>query len=45
MAEEALANGAAPLHLAHGFSLGAKVSPRYTSAVTESETEREPNTR
>lgn len=43
--EEALANGADPLHLAHVFSLGAKASLRYTSAVTESEAEQAPNTR
>ncbi|MEV7238449.1 hypothetical protein AB0N06_32275 [Streptomyces sp. NPDC051020] len=43
--EEALANGADPLHLAHVFSLGAKASLRYSSAVAESEAEREPNTR
>jgi hypothetical protein len=43
--EEALTNGADPLHLAHVFSLGAKASLRYTSAVTESEAEQEPNTR
>ncbi|MEU5090616.1 hypothetical protein [Streptomyces sp. NPDC021356] len=33
--EEVLANGADPLHLARVFSLGAKASLRYTSAVTE----------
>lgn len=43
--EEALVNGADPLHLAHVFSLGAKASLRYTSAVAESEAEQEPNTR
>ncbi|WP_164496160.1 hypothetical protein [Streptomyces sp. ADI95-16] len=44
--EEALANGADPLHLAHVFSLSAKASLRYTSAVTESESEQQaPNTR
>ncbi|MEV3931451.1 hypothetical protein [Streptomyces sp. NPDC049944] len=43
--EEALGNGADPLHLAHVFSLGAKASLRYTSAVAESEVEQEPNTR
>ncbi|WP_051860435.1 hypothetical protein [Streptomyces anulatus] len=43
--EEALANGADPLHLAHVFSLGAKASLRYTSAVAESEAEQELNTR
>ncbi|MFF4243092.1 hypothetical protein ACFYY2_01290 [Streptomyces sp. NPDC001822] len=43
--DEALANGADPLHLAHVFSLGAKASLRCTSAVTEPEAEQEPNTR
>lgn len=43
--EEALANGADPLHLAHVFSLSAKASLRYTSAVTESEGEQAPSTR
>jgi hypothetical protein len=43
--EEALAIGADPLHLAHVFSLGAKASLRYTSAVTESEAEQAPSTR
>lgn len=42
--EEALANGADPLHLAHVFSLSAKASLCYTIAVTESEAERTPNT-
>ncbi|MFB8037256.1 hypothetical protein ACFC5Z_30845 [Streptomyces sp. NPDC056004] len=43
--EEAIANGADPLHLAHVFSPGAKAGLRYTSAVTESEAEQAPNTR
>jgi hypothetical protein len=34
--EEVLANGAQPLHLAHVFSLSAKVSLRCTSAVSPS---------
>lgn len=33
------------LHLAHVFSLGAKASLRYTSAVTESKADQAPNTR
>ncbi|MEU6890000.1 hypothetical protein ABZ918_33410 [Streptomyces viridosporus] len=37
--EEALANGADPLHLAHVFSLGAKTSLRYTTAVAGSAAE------
>lgn len=37
--EEALASGADPLHLAHVFSIGAKTSLRYTSAVTVSRAE------
>ncbi|MFJ6722918.1 hypothetical protein [Streptomyces sp. NPDC091259] len=43
--EEALANGADPLHLAHVFSLGAKASLRYTSAVSPSDAEQASNTR
>ncbi|MFI9724528.1 hypothetical protein ACIHFE_33700 [Streptomyces sp. NPDC052396] len=39
--EEDLANGAAPLRLAHVFSLGAKTSLRYTTAVAVSATEQE----
>lgn len=39
--EEALANGADPLHLAHVFSLAAKTSLRYTSAVAISATEQD----
>ncbi|MFJ5726442.1 hypothetical protein [Streptomyces sp. NPDC093149] len=39
--EEALASGADPLHLAHVFSLGAKTSLRYTSAVAVSAAEDE----
>lgn len=42
--EEALANGADPLHLAHVFSFSAKASLRYTSAVAESEAEQAPIT-
>ncbi|AVZ77099.1 hypothetical protein SLUN_38075 [Streptomyces lunaelactis] len=42
--EEALASGADPLHLAHVFSLGAKASLRYTSAVSPSDAEQAPNT-
>ncbi|MFF6816000.1 hypothetical protein ACFZAG_40145 [Streptomyces sp. NPDC012403] len=34
--EEAPASGADPLHLAHVFSLGAKTSLRYTTAVAPS---------
>ncbi|MGW2032213.1 hypothetical protein [Streptomyces sp. NPDC001811] len=37
--EEALASGADPLHLAHVFSLGAKTSLRYTTAVAPSAAE------
>lgn len=40
--EEALANGANRLHLAHVFSLGAKTSMRYATAVTASAAEQEP---
>ncbi|MFF3430286.1 hypothetical protein [Streptomyces sp. NPDC002602] len=43
--EEALANGADPLRLAHVFSLGAKAGLRHTSAVTESEAEQAPSIR
>ncbi len=39
--EEALANGADPLHLAHVFSLGAKTSLRYTSAIATSAAEQD----
>ncbi|WP_167529586.1 hypothetical protein [Streptomyces spinoverrucosus] len=39
--EEALASGADPLHLAHVFSLGAKTSLRYTTAVAPSAAEHE----
>ncbi|MEV6425630.1 hypothetical protein [Streptomyces sp. NPDC051662] len=39
--EEALASGADPLHLAHVFSLGAKTSLRYTTAVAVSVAEHE----
>lgn len=39
--EEALASGADPLHLAHVFSLGAKTSLRYTTAVAASAAEHE----
>lgn len=42
--EEALANGADPLHLAHLFSLGAKISLRYTTAVAASAAENESRT-
>ncbi|MFG3308698.1 hypothetical protein [Streptomyces wuyuanensis] len=45
MLEEALANGADLLHLAHVFSLGAKACLRYTSAVTESDAEQAPSPR
>ncbi|MEU9455818.1 hypothetical protein [Streptomyces sp. NPDC048277] len=43
--EEALANGADPLHLAHVFSLGAKASLRYTTAVAVSPAEENSRTR
>ncbi|MFF5522525.1 hypothetical protein [Streptomyces coeruleorubidus] len=39
--EEARANGADPLHLAHIFSLGSKTSLRYTTAVAVSAAEHE----
>ncbi|MGW7312580.1 hypothetical protein [Streptomyces sp. NPDC054865] len=39
--EEALARGADPLHLARVFSLGAKTSLRYTTAVAVSAAEHE----
>lgn len=39
--EEALASGADPLHLAHVFSLGARTSLRYTTAVAVSAAEHE----
>lgn len=39
--EEALANGADPLHLAHVFSLGDRTSLRYTSAVATSAAEQD----
>ncbi|MFH9043559.1 hypothetical protein ACH4FA_30030 [Streptomyces sp. NPDC017966] len=39
--EEAPASGADPLHLAHVFSLGAKTSLRYTTAVAPSAAEHE----
>ncbi|MGW0972039.1 hypothetical protein [Streptomyces sp. NPDC002516] len=42
---EALVNGADSLHLAHVFSLRAKASLRYTSAVIESEAEQAPSIR
>lgn len=42
--EEALANGADPLHLAHVFSLGTRTSLRYTSAVATSAAEQGPPT-
>lgn len=42
--EEALANGADPLHLAHVSSLGAKTSLRYTSAVAISAPEQDSRT-
>jgi hypothetical protein len=42
--EEALASGADPLHLAHVFSLGAKTSLRYTTAVAVSAAEHESRT-
>ncbi|MFB7275482.1 hypothetical protein ACFCZV_00055 [Streptomyces hydrogenans] len=41
MLEEALAGGADPLHLAHVFSLGARTSLRYTTAVAVSTAEHE----
>ncbi|WP_331749453.1 hypothetical protein OG520_43895 (plasmid) [Streptomyces sp. NBC_00984] len=40
--EEALVNGADPLHLAHVFSLGTRTSLRYTSAVATSAAEQGP---
>ncbi|MGW0771113.1 hypothetical protein [Streptomyces sp. NPDC002676] len=43
--EEALANGADPLHLAHVFSLGAKTSLRYTTAAAVSPAEDDSHTR
>ncbi|MFJ4519290.1 hypothetical protein [Streptomyces sp. NPDC088816] len=43
--EEALASGADPLHLAHVFSLGAKTSLRYTTAVALSAAEHDSRTR
>ncbi|MFJ8948426.1 hypothetical protein ACIRG4_35335 [Streptomyces sp. NPDC102395] len=43
--EEALASGADPLHLTHVFSLGAKTSLRYTTAVAASAAEHESRTR
>lgn len=42
--EEALANGADPLHLAHVFPLGAQTSLRYTSAVAVSAAEQDSRT-
>ncbi|KPI33429.1 hypothetical protein OV450_6626 [Actinobacteria bacterium OV450] len=39
VAEQGLADGADPLHLAHVFSLGAKANLRYTSAVSPSDAE------
>ncbi|MEU3749041.1 MULTISPECIES: hypothetical protein [Streptomyces] len=42
--EDALASGAAPLHLAHVFSIGAKTSLRYTTAVATSAAELDPRT-
>lgn len=43
--EEALSSGADPLHLAHVFSLGAKTSLRYTTAVALSAAEQDSRTR
>ncbi|MFJ8210353.1 hypothetical protein [Streptomyces sp. NPDC096033] len=42
--EEALPSGADPLHLAHVFSIGAKTSLRYTTAVATSVAEDDPRT-
>ncbi|MGW4914549.1 hypothetical protein [Streptomyces sp. NPDC004270] len=42
--EQALANGADPLHLAHVFSLGAKTSLRCTSTVAISAAEQDSRT-
>lgn len=43
--EEALSSGADLLHLAHVFSLGAKTSLRYTTAVALSAAEQDSRTR